>query len=407
MKWQFTIDSEDDTMHKNGILLVVFMIISGILYGCQANMADANMADEIKHEKNLNTSAAASEDQIWEEFEWLDITLQLPETTDQNHYQTTFQSNGEISGLSDMELTIHNWDGTWSVGNYHMEYYETTVDPETAPLINVPLVDHLIEEYSLRNIGDDSSHENIKETIQLENREIYEMEITETSEGQVLQKWEYVRDPYNRWRLSVSVQKDFAEDIFDHIRRSFDIKKFPEEIDKINGFSWGDIELNVPFTLYQTVSNERFSEIWGDDPKSKYHYTVNVWEGEENGADCLLRYYSVESENETLSSYFTPSHTWTYSEHEKFGMEAESQRIHGRTYTGGEHFLVRDGTYPKEIYRSYGYMNGEERIVQTWSYIQNPYDVWYLEILAPKDQAAALFQEVEGSIKVKSGYGDH
>ena len=132
-----------------------------------------------------------------------------------------------------------------------------------------------------------------------------------------------------------------------------------------------------------------------------------MWEGEENGADCLLRYYSVKSENETLSSYFTPSHTWTYSEHEKFGMEAESQRIHGRTYTGGEHFLVRDGTYPKEIYRSYGYMNGEERIVQTWSYIQNPYDVWYLEILAPKDQAAALFQEVEGSIKVKSGYGDH
>ena len=218
MKWQFTIDSEDDTMHKNGILLVVFMIISGILYGCQANMAN-----EIKHEKNLNTSAAASEDQIWEEFEWLDITLQLPETTDQNHYQTTFQSNGEIRGLSDMELTIHNWDGTWSVGNYHMEYYETTVDPETAPLINVPLVDHLIEEYSLQNIGDDSSHENIKETIRLGNREIYEMEITETSEGQVLQKWEYVRDPYNRWRLSVSVQKDFAEDIFDHIRRSFDI----------------------------------------------------------------------------------------------------------------------------------------------------------------------------------------
>lgn len=382
-------------MHKNVTFLVVFIIISGILYGCQINMAD-----EIKHEKNTNTSVAVSEDQIWEEFEWLDIILQLPKTTNQNYYRTTFQSNGNVSELSDMELTIHNWDGEWPVGNYHMEYYETTVNPETAPLINVPLVNRLIEEYRLKNIGDNSSHENIKETIQLENRKINEIEITETSADQVLQEWEYIRDPYNRWRLSVSVQKEFAKDVFDYIHQSFDIKKFPEEIDKNNTFFWGDIELKVPFTLYQTVSNERFSEIWEDTSKSKYHYTVNVWEGEQNGANCLLRYYSVESENETLSSYFTPSHIWTYSEHEKFGMEAESQRINGRSYTGGENFLVRDGTYPKEIYRSYGYMNGDERIVRTWSYIQNPYDVWYLEILAPKDQAAILFQEVEESIKV-------
>lgn len=294
------------------------------------------MPNEIKHEKNRNTSAAISEDQIWEEFEWLDITLQLPKAANQNYDSTTFQSNGNISELSDMELTIHNWDGTWSVGNYHMEYYETTVNPETAPLINVPLVDHFIEEYRLENIGEPSSHESIQEIIQLDNRNIYEMEITETSEGQPLQKWEYVRDPYNRWRLSVSVQEEFAEDIFDYIHQSFDIKKFPKEIDKSNTFSLGDIELKVPFTLYQTVSNERFSEIWEDASKSKYYYTVNVWEGEQNGATCLLRYYSVESENETWSSYFTPSHTWTYSEHEKFGMEAESQRIHGRTYTGGE-----------------------------------------------------------------------
>lgn len=386
-------------MHRKGLLFITAISVVGVLVGCQTEQTRGAGLENKGYAEPKQTA-----EQGWNVVEWGDIVLQLPETTDRDYSSTAFKTADPTSEWSDLELIVHRWEGSWPQGNYSMEQYEVTMDKEVSPLVNVPLADQFIEEYrSEQEAAGYTNADDRKTAISLGDRTVWETEVRNGPDQYVQQTWEYVKDPYSRWRLSVSVQKEFAKNALDTVRHSFRLKEVPETFAAGQAIALGDMEIQIPCTLDLTTANEQFSEVW-DDSGNEYCYTVQIWEGEVDRTSCLLRHYSVSSSEDTLSSYFTPSHTWTYSSHPDFGMEAEKKRTEQRTYTDGDCFVVWEGTYPKVIDRSYGYQNDDGRAIRTWFYVQNPYEVWYLEIITPKAQAEALFQEVETSIKHKREY---
>lgn len=145
---------------KRKLLLFFTIFLCGLLMGCR----NAQIEDMNSHSKNAEiilaptgngnesstvltkepvdkdlTEGSSSTEitvQDWEEIEWQNVKLLLPASTSKTYTQDTFQSadqtvqNENREELAGLELIISTWRAEWSGGNYEIEYFEITTDPE-------------------------------------------------------------------------------------------------------------------------------------------------------------------------------------------------------------------------------------------------------------------------------------
>lgn len=380
-------------MNKNTKLMLAGLGTVIALSGCQST------------DHTYKEACPAPISQAWEEMEWKDVVLQLPEAVSETRYSDTFLSADQTGELAGLELVVDSREGEWGGGSYRIEYYEVIPELEIATMFHVHHVDQLMEEYmgSKETLSYSPPEEIMQKEIVLGEepgeRRIQESETYQRHDGKAQKYWEFIRDPYNRWRLYVTAGEEPAADIFSQISQSIRLKEIPNEIEKDEIIVWGDLEVQMPIALTQTVSNRKFRETCGDN--IDYLYTINAWEGELDGNTCVLTYYAVSSEPEVVSNYYWTPHLISYSADSVYGNDARQKKAEKLTYTFGEDMIVRDGRYPRDIYVSYGYMNEDKRPLRTWWYTQNPYDMWELEIIATEDRAEELFGKVDDSMKLK------
>ena len=282
------------------------------------------------------------------------------------------------------------------------------VDSEMATMINMHHADQLIEEYHSDREGasanplQEVAQENVILGEEPCQRVLQETDVYRTSDNQMGKQWIYDRDPYNRWHLSVMSTEESAMNIFEHIRQSIHLKAIPDEIKEGDIASLGDLELQVPFSITRKTADERFRKTWGDPILIDYLYTINSWEGESDGNNCKLTYYAICSDRESLSNApYSQSLLDDYYAELYYTEQLPRDEI---TWTADETDVVREGRYPKTLYKSFGTMNADNRLVRTWWYTENPYDMWKLEIIATPEQADEIFNRVERSIKEKKEY---
>lgn len=403
-------------MNAKKILSIAGFSMIMLLNGCHPANQGADIKDIADRESKTEQVTSIEDkpeqkvEQVWEAVEWQDVVLQMPQALSEGYHQDTFQSADQSGELAGLELVVNTWNGEWDGGSYQIEYYEIMTDASLSTLINLHHARQLRKEYtsdkkSLANEPPDGISQEIIELGEAPyQRIIRESDVYRGSNGQLQKQWEFIRDPYNFWRLSVICHEERAEDVFAQIHASIGLKELPKEIKKDEVISWGDLEIQLPIALTATVVNDRFQENTFEELNGDYLYTVNIWEGEADGNSFVLTYYNVYSDKEeTLFNDPYTGHILTYSSNSDYGIHSPRKReqTNKRTYTGGERVRVGDGSYSKEIYKSFGYMNADTKPLKAWHYNSNPCDSWSLEIVATREQAGELLYKVDNSIKLK------
>lgn len=391
-------------MDKKLILAGTGLSILMLLTGCGKETSSYNAGTESEVTAEISTIEETDETEnlTWKYVEWKDVVLQLPVGEHKTYNSEIFQSTDQTGELAGLALVTNTWQDEWNGGSYQLEYFEIMVDEELATMINLHHADQIINEYlsfshsSESNIGDTT-----KELLRLGDescqRVIKESEIYDDDDGKLQKRWEYRRDAYNRWRLTVTVQKESATNSLAYIDQSFKLNELPQKINKDQVISMGDLEIQIPFELNKKTENERFRE--ADSEDIDYLYTVNSWEGELDGNTCILTYESVYSDEDVISNRQYTGHL----RDSHYGQLYYTKQLPEPdiTYTNGERIIVREDGYPKYIYKSFGYTNDEEKPMRSWQYTNTPYDMWMLKIIASEEQADEIFDQVDASITLK------
>lgn len=409
-------------MNRTMILPAAGLIMLLSLTGCRSsdalNQKRASQTGETSAEaiETASTENEATENAFtetgeleWEPAEWKDIVLELPKAAEVTRGQDTFQSadqtahNEYMGDVAGLELIINTQSGQWDGGSYQIGYYEITTDPEMATMIALDHAAQLREEYwSARNFPSGIFQETA-ETISLGEepcqRSIRESKSVQDPDHSLKKQWTFFRDPHDYWRLTVTCREEQADEVFLHIRNSFDLKKLPEQIEAGEYTNWGDLEVQIPLPLTRTVTDDRFRKTDFEEMlKGSYIYTVNRWEGEEDGKRCVLTHVSVSSDgSDTLFNDFYPPHVLDGYEEER-GYGSRNRQTANEVQVQGEAFVVREGRYPKKLNKSF-YENADGDTVCSWTYWQNPCDMWSLEITAPEEEMEQFASRVDHSVR--------